>query len=338
MPTPIEIADSLEPDLRAAFLAVVDAVAQAVPTSVLKDLLERGDIVGIVNAFETVVAASLTFPISTTLTSVYGSLVTQPFQQAVRGYGLSASFSLISQLVLDQVRQNAANLIVGIGQDTILSIRTIVERNFLEGMGSSYAARIIRSMVGLLPSHALAVARYHEGLADIPEDRRAHLTATYANRLLNYRAENISRTETIRASYAGQYAGWNQMVKEGILQPHRTHVVWDVTEDDRLCPWCAVMDGVEVSLGQLFMSTTKGFPNGKPALVTPGSLRLRRGPIKPDPYSQPRDPQGRYLPYFKRDTRDELDGKVVTLKKPYIVLHPPLHPQCRCSLHLRFDD
>lgn len=337
MPTPIEIADSLEPEFRSAFLAIVNTIAQSVPDDVLKDLLRRGDIVGILNQFEEVIAQTLSFPVTNELTAVYGSLVGQPFRQALTGYGLQASFSLVSQLVLDDIRNHAASLVVGVGQDTILSLRTILERNVLEGMGTSYAARIIRSVVGLLPSHALAVARYNDSLVDLRADKRARLTDLYAQRLLNYRAENISRTETIRASYAGQYAGWNRLAAEGTLQAWRTHVVWDVTEDDRLCPWCAVMDGVEVGLGEFFLSTTKGFPLGKPTLVTPGSLRLRQGPIKPDPFAQPRDKLGRFSSYSKRDNRDELDGRVVDLRKPLIVLHPPLHPQCRCSVHLRFD-
>lgn len=340
MPTPHEIADSLEPDLRAAFIAMVEAVAQAVPDSQLQALLEAGDIVGIVDAFEAIVARSLTFSTTTELTSIYGALISQPLANTLRAAGLSASFNLVSQLVIDRIKTEAGALVVGVGKDSIASIRTILEQGYTDGIGAPAAGRLIRSVVGLLPSHATAVARYADSLKErgVPPEPRTHFVTQYAQRLLNLRAETISRTETIRASIAGQMTAWLRMAEEGILQRHRTRVVWVVTEDDRLCPWCAPMDNVEVSLGELFQSTVKGFPDGKPDIVTPGSERLRRGPIKPDPRSQPRDAQGRFLPFFKRDRNDHLDGKLVRLRNPTVVPHPPLHPNCRCALKLRFID
>lgn len=335
MPSPIEIADSLEPDLRKAFLSVVNAVATAVPQATLERLLEAGDIVGVLDLYERVVARSLSFPITTELAAIYGALAAQPLADALRAGGLEASFSIVSPLVIEDIRNEGAKLVVGVGQDTIASIRTIIERNTFEGLGAPYAGRLIRSVVGLLPAHAQAVVRYAESL-NVPEEERTRLATTYARRLLNYRAENISRTETIRASHAGQLAGWLRMADEGVLQRERTRVEWVVTEDDRLCPWCAVMDGVTVDLGELFYSDTKGFPDGKPTITSPGGERLRQSPIKPDPRSQPRDARGRWTTR-KRDDHDYLDGHVVSLKKPLIVSHPPLHPQCRCTMVLRFS-
>ena len=127
------------------------------------------------------------------------------------------------------------------------------------------------------------------------------------------------------------------MMDEGLLDRRRTWIEWMVTEDDRLCPWCAPMDGMRIRMGDMFQSHSKGFPEGKPENWSPGSERRRKGPIKPDPRSQPRDEQGRFTSLRKRDDRDHLSGRLVPLKRSLIVPHPPLHPNCRCAVVLKFD-
>lgn len=335
MPDLNALADSLEPEFRSAFYALIEVIAHSVPADQLDTWIDNRDIVSILNAFEEIVGKSVTFTAASSLTSSYTSLVTGGLRAAV---GTTLRFDLISELVLERVRQDAAKLVVGVGQDSITSIRTILEANYLDGFGARAAGRIIRSVVGLLPSHAVAVGNYSNMLLErsTPEPVRSHMVETYARRLLTYRATNIARTETISAANAGQLQGWIEMANRGVLQRSRTRVVWVVTEDDRLCPWCAPMDGVTVELGELFVSTHKGFPEGKPETRGPGSARVDRD-IRPDPRSQPRDFQGRWTTLRKRDVRDELDGRLVPLKRQIVVSHPPLHPQCRCDLKLTFS-
>lgn len=333
MPTPIEVADSLEPELREKFLALVKVVAESVPEAQLQAWLEARDFAAIVKAFERVVAQSLSFPATTELSGAYAQLVRGGLKTATVSFG----FDLVSDLVLDRISQDAGRLIVGVGQDAIESVRTILSQNYLDGLGPRHAGRIIRSVVGILPQHADAVGRYADQLREqnIPEPDRTRTLETYSRRLLAYRAENIARTETIAAAHAGQMEGWLELANRGVLQRHRTRVVWDTKEDDRLCPWCAPMDGQTVELGQMFVATHKGFPEGKPENRGPGSERPRKGPLRPDPRSRPRDALGRFI--AKRDERDYLDGKLVEIT-PIVVPHPPLHPQCRCTVSLTFID
>jgi hypothetical protein len=334
MATVREVADSLEAELRDRFLAMVEVVAFSVPDDLLQSWLDRRDFLAIIDAFEEVIADSLTFAASSALSDTYTSLV----RGGIRSASVDLAFDLTSQLVIDRIKQEAANLVIGIGQDSILSIRSILEQNYIEGLGAPAAGRVIRSVVGLLPDHANAVGKYAQLLTEqkIPEPQRTHQVETYARRLLSYRAENIARTETIAASNAGQLQAWIEMANRGVLQRHRTRVVWVVTEDDRLCPWCAPMDGVTVELGQMFTSTHKGFPEGKPETRGPGSARVDRTTLRPDPRSQPRDSRGRFTSLKKRDQRDSLDGRLIPLPRPIVVPHPPLHPQCRCDLKLIF--
>lgn len=339
MPTPIEIADSLEAELRDAFLAMVDVVAQSVPPAQLEAWLEARDFPAIVHAFERAIATHVTIS-ATPLAQVYQDLFVQSLLSTVPRTIVPSAFRLVSQAVLDRINTSAAKLVTRVGQDSVLAIRTIIEEGYLEGIGAPAMGRLIRAQVGLLPQHSIAVGRYAAGLkaAHIPEPEMTNLVETYSRRLKAYRAENIARTETISATHAGQLQGWLEMVQRGVLQPRRTRVVWVVTDDDRLCPWCAPMDGQEVELGQMFVATEKGFPLGKPEARGPGSKRVDRTTLRPDPRSQPRDEYGRFTRLRKRDTRDYLDNKLVPLATQIVVPHPPLHPQCRCTMKLRFID
>lgn len=63
-------------------------------------------------------------------------------------------------------------------------------------------------------------------------------------RMPDYRKEMIARTETIRASNRGNvehFARWGVEGKE-----------WLTARDDRLCPWCAEMDGKVINVTEPF--------------------------------------------------------------------------------------
>lgn len=143
-------------------------------------------------------------------------------------------------------------------------------------------------------------------------------TATYARRLLAWRADMIARTETMTAAHSGLVAGWEANMFEGLL-PARALMKWIVTEDDRLCERCAPMDGVTQFVGKAYETSIKGFPEGMPEQHSKKKRRL-----------------GGPRPGSKRNKlrEENLDGRVVPLGKKIRVLHPPLHPGCRCSLVL----
>lgn len=65
------------------------------------------------------------------------------------------------------------------------------------------------------------------------------------------RAEMIARTETLRASNEGQSQLWDQATEQGLLTGDEQKE-WIVTPDDRLCPYCEPMDGINVGLNDEF--------------------------------------------------------------------------------------
>lgn len=340
MPTPEQLADRLEPEFRQALLAMIAALSRGPSASALEAALEAGDLAAVIRLFEVSFGDAATTAGVSVMVPPYQSLLRRSGTSTLRALGLPIAFEAATATAEDWIHHRSATMVQGIAEDALVSLRAALGAGYRQALGSRYTARQIRHLVGLVPSHAGAVVRYTEGMIrqGVPPERVAHFSQAYAQRLLNWRADAIARTETMTAAHAGQYEAWRQAFAQGLYRLHETWVEWVVTEDDRLCPKCAPMDGKRVRYGEFFVADVKGFPEGRPDVDTPGSRRRRQGPIRPDPLGQPRDAQGRFTRIGKRDGSDRLDGALEPLRAPVHVLHPPLHPQCRCAMRLRFDD
>ena len=111
---------------------------------------------------------------------------------------------------------------------------------------------MIRPLIGLTSRQAAAVLKLRTAKGVLAADR-------YAAQLLKHRALTIARTETIRASVDGQLAIWREAQRQGLL-PMNARKRWIVTPDDRLCPQCAPLKGVEVPLNSPFPGGVDGPP------------------------------------------------------------------------------
>ena len=320
-----EIADNLEPDMARAFLAVIQAVADAMPLARLELLLEAGDITGIMIEFESILSSVLT---GTTVVEDFVDVHRQVFTASLQTALLSATavpvFDSVLVSTMVRIEQHASSLILGgVSRDMTESIGVLLRSGLHGGLGAEAMARLIRTGLPLIPRHELAVVRFIGALRDrgaSVEEAMRHAEA-YAGRLATWRAQTIARTEVIHASMAAQVSLWRQMVKEGILIDERTWMEWMVTEDDALCEFCAPMDEQRVRVNDWFLSTHKGFPNGKPKAES--TLPKRKTPLRPDPRSV--------------NIRKAVNTSLRVLPKSKRVLHPPLHPRCRCTLVLRFE-
>ena len=318
-------ADSLHPQARRLILSIISDLSNLVSESELTALLETQDVTGLLTLWGERMGDQLFIHIS----SLTGLFVNTAASVGIpTAISLRTSFTANSPRLLHYLRSRAGVLITAIAADTLLSIRSLLATAYTEGIGARALGRQVRLIVGLLPQHTAAVARYADLLhrSNIPEARLNHMISTYAHRLHAWRAENIARTELIAAATAGQLEAWQQMVDDGLLDPLRFWVEWVVTEDDRLCPLCAPLDGQRVRLGSSFVSDRRGFPEGFEPVSSPGSRR-RTVPLRPDPLSQPRDHLGRFA---------QITKAFEPLDHPQVIEHPPLHPQCRCALRLRF--
>lgn len=319
------IGDALEGTLKSQFLDMIAAAeiygerfAAGLALPEIQGLLASGDLAGIQLVAERLVAAGL-IPESLPFINTMLGVMLESGQAVTLGGALAME---ASEYLLSAVRRFAMDRgeqrVTAISNETVLTMRDTMLDAVKRGVGAEQLGRELRGSIGLLPQHRVALENYRimlEGTSNISDARRTQLYERYRSRLLAWRAEMIARTETMYAVHAGQMAGWLAQISTGLIQPNRTWIEWTVTEDDRLCPRCAPMDGKRVRFGVPFEATEAGFPEGQPAPHdSPANRkRRRRGPLKP------------------------IIKSLKTLEKPIVVYHPPLHPNCRCTIRLRFD-
>lgn len=242
------IADELEPDLRRAFLQAVRNLQARLDPANLELALQR-------NRLED-------SPLWDALRSELDSALRAPVREAMLGGAGVAQrrlpiaglrFDLTNPAAVQAVDRTVATLVQGLTEESRQGVRALV-RESLQGRADVHElARQLGSTIGLTEPQTVAVARFEQRLLDqgTRPGRATRLSQAYADRLLRHRAETVARTEVIRASNAGQQAVWEQAQADGRIPPDAERV-WIVTPDDRLCPLCAPMEGMTVSVNATF--------------------------------------------------------------------------------------
>ena len=149
--------------------------------------------------------------------------------------------------------RQAAAMVTAISEETRAAIRALIARSIREGVPPYDSARMIQSMIGLTDRQAQAAANYREELINqgLEMGRVNTLLDRYVEKKIRDRAESIARTEVMSALTEGSLESWRQAREEGLLGKDAKKE-WIVTPDDRLCPNCAPMDGVQVPLDAKF--------------------------------------------------------------------------------------
>lgn len=70
----------------------------------------------------------------------------------------------------------------------------------------------------------------------LPADTQAKMRATYVNKALKWRADNIARTETLRALGAAQIEAYQQAIDKGQLDKTLVRRFWQTAGDERVRP------------------------------------------------------------------------------------------------------
>jgi len=256
-----QIADSLEPNVRNAFLRAVRMVQAKLDIVNLEDAVNRGTIDQ--SAFWQALQSEL------------DSALRAPLREALLGGASIADrrlpsgtmrFDLTNPAAVRAVDTEVANLVREITNESRQAIRDLLQQSMLGSFDVHQLARQIRNSIGLTSRYAVAVDNYQQTLLDngMPDGQAMTRSQAYADRLLRYRAQMIARTEVIRATSAGQQAVWNDAQAEGLL-PVDAQRVWIVTPDDRLCEICAAMEGQTVGLQEPFQSVDVGAVDYPPA-------------------------------------------------------------------------
>jgi len=243
--------DKLEKEFAEIFIAEVRKLSRSKALQQLLDEIEAGQLAG----------AGLTSRLSiiSIPTKKLDELIRKAMGSAIRitneKTGLKLSFDYRNPDVIQAARGMSIELSTNLSK----TAQQILEKTIgdaIEGIITRREAiKIIESRVGLIPAHADAVDRYYQRL--IAEGRKKadakSLADKYADRLLRYRATTIARTEIARATGMGQSEFWKQAVADGLLPP-KTKRVWITAADERVCEICGAMDGVQVEIGQPWMT------------------------------------------------------------------------------------
>lgn len=180
-------------------------------------------------------------------------------------------FDLTNPRATEFLRSYGGELVREVTRRQAEAMIDVVRTSFEDG-GHPYAqARRIRALenFGLTTRQNAAVRNYRRALEEAgtvgPQLER--LVERYRRKTLRYRSENIARTETIRASEAGHQEAWRQAADAGLYDPAGARRQWVVTPDDRLCPICRAVPGMNpggVGINQEF-ATPEG-PRTNPPL------------------------------------------------------------------------
>ncbi len=242
------IADAMVPRIRRRFLEAVRGVQDISTLREIADAVRTGSVARVIAALR--VAAEfgrLLIPMGAVLRRVFEDSARATLEDA----GIEASLNLLNQRSVEWLRRYEFDLISPVsvnrlGQNvrvvpaTIEGIREVIVDAFERGGHPFEQARRIRNHIGLNARQARALMNFRQMLEEegVAPARVVQRTDAYYTRLLNARARTIARTESIRASNAGQDEAWRQAQEQDLLDPDRVRRKWIVTRDDRLCPIC----------------------------------------------------------------------------------------------------
>ena len=263
------IADKAQPKVAKMFTTAIGKLRSEAKVKALQSALEAGNtpqmlrILGIENMGKELEA------FTSELRDVFSKSSVALRSSLPKEITSKLSFDLLNESSVRRLREYGGALITGITESTRKGIIDTIEIAFRKGGTTFQQAKQIRNSIGLTPRQAAAVENFRAML--IAEGRAPaqikRMTNKYYQRQLNFRAKTIARTETIRASNAGQREIWSQAAEQGLLDENSVRRGWVVTPDDRLCPICEPIPEMNpdgVPLNGLF-DTPNGPMEGPPA-------------------------------------------------------------------------
>jgi hypothetical protein len=255
------IARRFEPPVAAAFIAAVKRLQNQIDLATLESAVASGNVNLILAAvagggdLESIMEAARLARLFQATATATGAASAEILTGVT---GLTATFNAIDPSVVMYARTQAGLLIRAVSEDVREAVRIVVATAQVQGITTKGQARAIREVVGLPPNWVNAPLNLGKELraGTFTESRRLsavdktrirsrlkrgtvdepfiqEMQKRYADSLINRRAKNIARTETLRSSNFGMRTSWRQAVKDGVLPPTAKRV-WVVTPDDRL--------------------------------------------------------------------------------------------------------
>jgi hypothetical protein len=148
-------------------------------------------------------------------------------------------------------------------------VRNVVRGEILriiKGEAVAIDPKDIINSIGLSERQARQVASLRANMAKqnstVKQIDRA--VAKLRRKLLNERALLIAEHETRIAEKLGQRASWERLFKERKIKRRQYHKMWLTADDERVCPICEPLDGVEVPVNEFFDGQWEAPPDPHP--------------------------------------------------------------------------
>jgi len=190
----------------------------------------------------------------------HGYLITQ------KAVGDDFDFDRFDEDTLDALRQSQDDLIAELGEQARDTIAYLIDRGVQAGDSADEIAAAIRDTISLTERQAQAVTNYRLALEELDQsalDRALRneefdaevqdaidsgeflsdslierLTQDYADNYLDYRADTIAQTESLRAANEGLRESYRQAADRGVFPAEAVTRHWKAAIDERTCPIC----------------------------------------------------------------------------------------------------
>jgi hypothetical protein len=185
------------------------------------------------------------------------------------------AFDMTNRWAVSRTTQNSLRLIRDVTQEQRQTIRDALADAVEQGLNPRQAAVMLRDSIGLTPAQQEYVSNYRQSLqdgsaraldyelrdrrydaatrrGDLTDSQIETMTSRYQQRLLNYRAEVIARTESMRAVHEGATDMWRQATASGDVDSDSVVRTWRTSHDGRVRASHRAMDGQQASLGDAF--------------------------------------------------------------------------------------
>lgn len=271
----LEAADSSLPVLRQSFLRIISEIRNEYFDDSLVDLyLLNGDVEKAIEASGILEVDPMTY--GSGLDKDEPSLVTQLQTIFSLGAilalselgsdGKKASFDVLGERAVYFLRFSAARLSLDLLSSSSAGLRLAMEHYLSRAAANGSISDILRNHIGLTAQQSQALINFRNQLESrkrlnftSPEDRKLSasdqdlvsrhmkygnlsqdeieaLVARYAQNLLDKRAMDIARTESLRYINSGKQEAWSQAVDQGVLDDNTVRKFWYTMGDAKVRP------------------------------------------------------------------------------------------------------
>lgn len=217
-----------EQEIVRAFQDAASQLSDSVDSALIRQLLSAGPAAAVQSlGFGDFVAAldPMVQAITAEVTAG-GVLGIADLPSGVRG---SWSFDRLDPRAIAWAQTRAGELIREVTDQQRIILRDVVTRSVSNGWTTQQTARDLQQVIGLPQRWATAVQNGYDtefarllatGMSEsLAEQQAAAFAARKRDSLLRARAENIARTEIMRASNQGRWLSWTQGVEGGYIPP-----------------------------------------------------------------------------------------------------------------------